>query len=121
MKRIYLQSILLILLFLGLFLAVVPLGFRQGMVNGDLGDSAVTLRGKPTQEELIAKEENPLPGPTENGVVYVTKTGEKFHLYSDCSYLSNATEIRGLLYKTALESGKELCSRCESRREKADG
>lgn len=121
MKHIHLQSILLIVLFLCLFLAIVPMGFRQGKINGCIGDGAVSLRNKPTQEELIAKGQEPLPGLTENDPVYVTKTGEKFHLYSDCSYLKNASEIRGILCKDALEAGKELCSRCESRREKAAG
>jgi len=64
------------------------------------------------------REEKPMAGLKDTDVVYVTQTGSKFHLYSDCSYLNRATAIIGTVCKEALDSGRELCSRCESRREK---
>ncbi len=67
--------------------------------------------GVPLDEKIPWEEA--LPDPSKDPTVYVTKSGTKYHLSSDCSGLKRAKEIIKTTLSAATADGKELCKICE--------
>lgn len=51
----------------------------------------------------------PRPGILLNRIVYISKSGHKIHLYSDCSGMKDYSDMT---YEAACKAGYEHCSRC---------
>ena len=48
-------------------------------------------------------------------IVYLSPSGNKYHLYSDCTALASARERIGVLLETAVLQNKEECRTCRRR------
>lgn len=70
--------------------------------------NAASLRSTEVQaaSEYITE---PRPGILLNRIVYISKSGHKIHLYSDCSGMKNYSEMA---YEAACKAGYKHCSRC---------
>lgn len=110
LKRKGLQNLILICVFTISFLVVAGLGFYQGKKLTSVSEQGIELTEKhPVGERTPQKEEET------SIVVFVTPSGSKYHLYKDCSSLSRAKEIRGMILYSVKEEGYTLCSFCEKR------
>ncbi len=107
MSRRWIQSLCIVVLFLLAFAAVVILGIDQGHSDRELKNHGISLDEKTAWEDALAKVSQETD-PT----VYVTESGAKYHLYSDCSALKRAKNVIGILRSSAEDAGKELCSIC---------
>lgn len=106
MRWIVVQNISIVLVFLAAFAAVIFLGTEQGKKT-PLQTDGVALSEKTAWDEALPN----LPA-GEDPTVYVTKSGTKYHLSSDCKGLINAKEIIGTPLSDALKQGKTLCALC---------
>lgn len=111
LKRKALQNLILISIFIVSFLLVVGVGFRQGK-----DQTSVAAQGMKLTEKHPVGERAPQTIEETSVVVFITPSGEKYHLYKDCSSLSRAKEIHGMILYSATEEGYTLCSFCEKRR-----
>lgn len=69
----------------------------------------------PIQEEKTAENGKPFDGVlNENTLVYVTKSGDKYHL-PDCSYITGKSDLTEYTKAEAEEKGYSLCSRCKNK------
>ena len=48
-------------------------------------------------------------------IVYLSPSGSKYHLYSDCTALAPSKEVTGVLLETAVMQNKEECQTCRRR------
>ena len=106
MRRIVLQNIGIVLVFLAAFAAVVSVGTEQGK------RTSLQVDGLELSEKTAWDEALPELPEGEDTTVYVTKSGTKYHLSADCKGLKNAKKIIGTPLSDALKSGKTLCSLC---------
>lgn len=107
MSRRWIQSTVIVLVFLAGFIAVILLGADRGK-TGSLNSNGVPLSEKPSWEEALAAVPD-----RESTTVFVTKSGTKYHLSDDCSGLTRAKEIIKTTLSAAEADGKELCKICE--------
>ena len=69
-----------------------------------------------TESEISDTED---PSEEEELVVYWTKNGSVWHIYSDCGHLANSKEILSGSVNEALEAGKSgICSSCDKKQNK---
>lgn len=69
----------------------------------------------PMQEEKPTENGKPFDGVlNENTLVYVTKSGDKYHL-PDCSYITGKSDLTEYTKAEAEEKGYSLCSRCKNK------
>ena len=106
MSRRIAQSICIVLVFMIGFIAVTVLGAREGK-TADLKDKGIPLSDKESWQDALPGDAN-----DEERIVYVTESGTKYHLTTECSGLKNAKKIIGTPLATALEQEKVLCSIC---------
>ncbi len=73
--------------------------------------------------EKYTEETNMVEALTGTNNVYWTKSGGRYHLYEDCSYIKNSTEkMNGTVAESYETKGiDQLCSRCKDRKMKEDG
>lgn len=107
MSRRWIQSLCIVLLFLGAFVTVVLLGIDRGRSDLSLKNHGISLDEKTSWEDALANLSQ-----SAESTVYVTESGAKYHLYSDCSALKRAKKVIGTPRSAAEDDGKELCSIC---------
>ena len=119
MKKLWVQNLVIITVFLAAFFLVIGLGLAEGKDSRSVQVAGEELREKnnetpipETPSKETAKEPLQL---TENSTVYVTKTGTKYHLWADCSALGQAKTILTATLKDVATEGKQLCSFCNKR------
>lgn len=112
-----LQSICVIGVLLIAFIAVIAIGIGQGIHERSVAEAGAELEEKTPWEEAVEQKPIPegYPQLQDSDIVYVTASGAKFHLYTDCSSLSRSKTIIGQTFRDAVENGKELCSFCKKR------
>ncbi len=103
MKRRWIQNLCIVLVFALGFGAVIYLGMNKE-INGSIKDG-ISLKEKGNRSESSPKLED-------ETVVYVTKTGTKYHLDTKCTGLRNAKEITGVSLSSAEKDGKTPCALC---------
>ena len=119
MSRRWLQNLLLIGLFLIAFTAGIAVGIGRGMQEHTIGEAGEALESKIPWEEAITLDPSKADQPRLNNstIVYITPSGTKYHIYSDCSYLSRSKNIIGTPYGEVKYTEKDICSRCKDRYE----
>lgn len=117
MNRRWLQNLCLIGIFIVAFVAVVAVGMAQGKKENSVEFSGEPLKEKIPWEEAVKQDpaQEKLPTLAEDDIVYTTPTGEKYHLYNDCSSLSHSKTVYGNTFGEIKETGKGLCTFCKNR------
>lgn len=118
MNRKALQSACIVGIFLMAMVAVIVLGTEQGKKNASVQANGIELSEKSSWGSTESTTADESFRPEENSIVYITPKGKKYHLYTDCPSLSNSSQIEGVLYASAVDGERGLCSLCEDRREK---
>lgn len=112
MKKRWIQSLGILIVFAIAATAVVWLGLHQGKRQQSVSESGVQLSEKKNWDESLPTDS---ADEGQSTIVYKTENGKKYHLYSDCSALRNTNTVIGITKETAEKEGKELCSVCEKR------
>ena len=72
-----------------------------------------TSTPKPTAKPTVKPTATPKPTTNTNtSIVYITKTGKKYHSRTSCNGLSNANEIYQSTLSSAVGAGLTPCSKC---------
>ncbi len=106
MSRKFLQSFVIVLVFVLSVIAVLLLGLREGKTVS-MKTQGVELSEKIAWEDAV--QENL---PEEDPMVYLTESGTKYHVSKDCSSLKRSKNIQGTLLSNAEQQGKTPCSIC---------
>ncbi len=103
MKKQWIQSLCIVLVFVLGLGTVIFLGIEQGKRQVIKEGLSLAEKGK--------WPENP-GAPEDPTIVYVTQTGTKYHPDKTCSGLKNAKMIIGIPLSSAEDEGKEPCGLC---------
>lgn len=114
MKRLWIQNLCMIAVFLAAFFLIVAVGMEEGQKSRSVQAMGVELRDKDPEPEASGKTP-PSLNLTEDSIVYITATGKKYHLWADCSALKQAKTILATHLKDAAAEGKSLCTYCNKR------
>ena len=114
MKRLWIQNLCITAVFLAVFFLVVAVGLDEGKRSRSVQAAGIVLPDRETERKEKIPQTDSLPR-NENDVVYITKSGTKYHLWADCSALKQAKAIIATRLKDAENDGKELCSFCNER------
>ena len=97
-------------------------------IAGSIAAIALLIAGisgadfSPVSVEQYTEQINEVEGLTGSNFVYWTKSGTRYHLYSDCSHINSARTdeiMEGKVEQAReLKNISELCSRCRSRIER---
>ncbi|MBP3301254.1 MAG: hypothetical protein J6M34_07120 [Clostridia bacterium] len=119
MKRLWIQNLCMIAVFLVAFFLIVAIGIEEGKKSRSVQETGIVLRDKKPGTEQSEQTERPNQPPhlslTEDSIVYITATGAKYHLWADCSALKQAKAIIATRLEDAAKEGRALCSFCNKR------
>ena len=107
MNRTFLQNLCVVLVFLSAAGLMLWLGLRQGKTVS-METWGVELSQKESWENAIQKQ----PAEEQPSVVYVTKSGEKYHASTECSSLKRSKNILQTQKSAAEQQGKTPCALC---------
>ena len=87
-------------------------GFKLDYKKGMKGKTVGTATATATEPE---QTQPPAPAASSSDKVYVTKSGKRYHLATDCSGLEHAASIAETTKDAAKSQGKTLCAICAER------